>query len=86
MSAPTAPSGWTLDARDCVGSTNEEAAKHAESGAAEGLIVSARQQVSGRGRRGVYAVRIGVDNRAEADIICQKLRGAGGSCVVVRNR
>lgn len=41
---------------------------------------------SARGRRGIYAVRIGVDNRANADIICQKLRGAGGSCVVVRNR
>jgi soluble lytic murein transglycosylase-like protein len=38
------------------------------------------------GRRGIYAVRIGVDNRANADIICQQLRGAGGSCVVVRNR
>ncbi|MGE0282097.1 MAG: lytic transglycosylase domain-containing protein [Rhizobiaceae bacterium] len=37
-------------------------------------------------RRGVYAVRIGVENRANADIICQQLRGAGGSCVVVRNR
>jgi soluble lytic murein transglycosylase-like protein len=38
------------------------------------------------GRRGIYAVRIGVDDRANADIICQQLRGAGGSCVVVRNR
>lgn len=38
------------------------------------------------GRRGIYAVRIGVDNRANADIICQQLRGAGGACVVVRNR
>jgi Transglycosylase SLT domain/SPOR domain len=39
-----------------------------------------------RGRRGVYAVRIGADNRAEADIICQRLRGAGGACIVLRNR
>jgi SPOR domain len=38
------------------------------------------------GRRGIYAVRIGVDNRANADIICQQLRGAGGACIVVRNR
>lgn len=38
------------------------------------------------GRRGVYAVRIGVDDRANADIICQQLRAAGGSCVVMRNR
>ena len=37
-------------------------------------------------RSGIYAVRIGVDNRANADIICQQLRGAGGSCVVMRNR
>jgi soluble lytic murein transglycosylase-like protein len=39
-----------------------------------------------RGRRGIYAVRIGSDNRAEADIICQKLRGAGGACIVLKNR
>ena len=38
------------------------------------------------GRRGIYAVRIGVDNRADANIICQKLRRAGGACIVVRNR
>ncbi len=38
------------------------------------------------GRAGVYAVRIGADNRATADIICSKLRGAGGFCVVMRNR
>jgi hypothetical protein len=38
------------------------------------------------GRSGIYAVRIGVDNRANANIICQQLRGAGGACIVVRNR
>lgn len=38
------------------------------------------------GRRGIYAVRIGVDDRANANIICQQLRGAGGSCLVMRNR
>ncbi|MIL09249.1 lytic transglycosylase, partial [Salmonella enterica subsp. enterica] len=38
------------------------------------------------GRRGVYAVRIGVDNRAAADKICAQLRSAGGACVVMRNR
>lgn len=38
------------------------------------------------GRRGIYAVRIGVDNRLEADTICQRLRAVGGSCVVLRNR
>jgi hypothetical protein len=38
------------------------------------------------GRRGIYAVRIGVDNRAAANQICAQLRGAGGACVVMRNR
>lgn len=37
-------------------------------------------------RRGIYAVRIGVDDRAGADTICQKLRSVGGACVVMRNR
>lgn len=38
------------------------------------------------GRRGVYAVRIGADSRKAADEICGQLRGAGASCLVVRNR
>jgi hypothetical protein len=38
------------------------------------------------GRRGIYAVRIGADSRADADAICRQLRTAGGSCVVLRNR
>jgi soluble lytic murein transglycosylase-like protein len=38
------------------------------------------------GRRGIYAVRIGVDDRGEANVICQKLQSVGGACVVVRNR
>ncbi|TPK95177.1 lytic transglycosylase domain-containing protein [Mesorhizobium sp. B2-4-14] len=38
------------------------------------------------GRRGIYAVRIGVDDRAVANVICQKLQSVGGACVVVRNR
>ena len=38
------------------------------------------------GRRGIYAVRIGADSRAAADAICSKLHGAGGSCIVRRNR
>jgi hypothetical protein len=37
-------------------------------------------------RRGIYAVRIGVDSRASADKICAQLRTVGGSCVVMRNR
>ena len=38
------------------------------------------------GRRGIYAVRIGADNRREAAVICQSLHSVGGSCIVVRNR
>ncbi len=41
---------------------------------------------SARGRRGIYAVRIGADSRASANDICRQLRAAGGSCVVLRNR
>lgn len=37
-------------------------------------------------RRGIYAVRIGVDDRAGANAICQRLRSVGGACVVLRNR
>lgn len=37
-------------------------------------------------RRGIYAVRIGVDSRSSADKICAQLRSVGGSCVVMRNR
>lgn len=38
------------------------------------------------GRRGIYAVRIGADDRSEAAVICQSLHSVGGSCIVVRNR
>jgi hypothetical protein len=38
------------------------------------------------GRRGIYAVRIGAENRSEADAICRELRQAGGSCIVLKNR
>ncbi|RWA68764.1 lytic transglycosylase domain-containing protein [Mesorhizobium sp.] len=38
------------------------------------------------GRRGIYAVRIGADSRAEANGICDKLQSVGGACVVMRNR
>lgn len=38
------------------------------------------------GRSGIYAVRIGADDRAEADAICSNLHRAGGSCVVLKNR
>lgn len=41
---------------------------------------------SPRGRRGIYAVRLGAESRAEADAICRNLRSAGGACIVLRNR
>lgn len=40
----------------------------------------------GYARRGIYAVRIGAGSRQAADDICRKLHGAGGSCIVRRNR
>ncbi len=41
---------------------------------------------SGRGRIGIYAVRIGAETRGEADDICSSLRRSGGACIVTRNR
>lgn len=38
------------------------------------------------GRRGIYAVRIGADSRKDANIICGRLRLAGGACLVMKNR
>ncbi|WP_343713557.1 biotin--[acetyl-CoA-carboxylase] ligase [Inquilinus sp.] len=48
----TLPEGWRLDARDSVGSTNDEARALAAAGAPHGTIVWARRQEAGRGRRG----------------------------------
>jgi BirA family transcriptional regulator, biotin operon repressor / biotin---[acetyl-CoA-carboxylase] ligase len=49
---PVLPDGWTLVARDRVGSTNDEAGLLAEAGAPEGTFIWAREQTGGRGRRG----------------------------------
>jgi hypothetical protein len=38
------------------------------------------------GKRGIYAVRIGADDRKTANGICTKLQSVGGACVVMRNR
>ncbi|ALJ35042.1 biotin--[acetyl-CoA-carboxylase] ligase [Azospirillum brasilense] len=46
------PPGFRVMAFDSVGSTNDEAKAFARSGAAEGTIVWAKRQESGRGRRG----------------------------------
>jgi hypothetical protein len=39
-----------------------------------------------RGPRAFYQVRIGADDRASADALCNTLRKAGGACLVLRNR
>ena len=49
---PVLPDGWTLVALESVGSTNDEATRLADAGAAEGTVVWAREQSGGRGRRG----------------------------------
>lgn len=49
---PELPPGFTLVALDETGSTNDELRRLAREGAEEGLIVSAKRQTSGRGRRG----------------------------------
>ena len=56
-----------------------------------GSVLSGHDPVVSRirspmGRRGIYAVRIGANDRAEADRICATLKRAGGACVVSRNR
>ena len=54
--APVLPDGWTLVALDSVGSTNDEASRLADAGAAEGTVVWAGEQTGGRGRRGRHWV------------------------------
>jgi hypothetical protein len=39
-----------------------------------------------RGTRPLYQVRIGADTRAAADRLCDRIRGSGGACMVLRNR
>jgi hypothetical protein len=41
---------------------------------------------SSRGTRTFYQVRIGEDTRAAADNLCNRIRRAGGACLVLRNR
>lgn len=50
--APALPGGFRRVAFDSVGSTNDEAKRFASGGASEGLIVSAGEQLAGRGRLG----------------------------------
>jgi hypothetical protein len=52
-------------------------------GSYEPVVSRVRSRI---GRAGIYAVRIGAEDRTEADAVCRKLRTAGGFCVVMRNR
>ncbi len=38
-----------------------------------------------RGSRPFYAVRVGADTREKADELCNRIRRAGGACLVLRN-
>jgi hypothetical protein len=38
-----------------------------------------------RGTRTFYQVRIGADTRVAADDLCNRIRRAGGACLVLRN-
>ena len=38
-----------------------------------------------RGTRTFYQVRIGADTRPAADDLCNRIRRAGGACLVLRN-
>ncbi|MPZ40218.1 MAG: transglycosylase SLT domain-containing protein [Rhizobiales bacterium] len=46
-------------------------------------IVSS-QVLRSRGTRPLYQVRIGADTRTEADSLCERIRKAGGACMVLR--
>jgi hypothetical protein len=38
-----------------------------------------------RGRRSLYMVQIGADNRGDAGKLCAELRSRGGACIVQKN-
>ncbi len=46
-------------------------------------IVSS-QLLRSRGTRPLYQIRIGADTRTEANSLCQRIRKAGGACLVLR--
>jgi hypothetical protein len=39
-----------------------------------------------RGPRAFYQIRVGAESRADADVLCAKLRRTGGACMVLRNQ
>ena len=44
-----------------------------------------RATAPSRGRRSIYAVRIGADSRQDAEKLCARLRGKGGFCIIMKN-
>lgn len=42
-------------------------------------------QMLSRGSRAFYQVRVGLPSRAASDSLCDRLRAAGGACLVLRN-
>jgi hypothetical protein len=44
-----------------------------------------RSSLRSRGTRAFYQVRVGESSRQAADALCERLRGAGGACMVLRN-
>jgi len=44
-----------------------------------------RATLRSRGTRGLYQVRVGTQTRIEAERLCNRIRGAGGACMVLRN-
>src|SRR5215204_1949875 len=46
------------------------------------MVIGARMR--GRGTRVFYRVRVPMQTRKEAEALCTKIRGAGGSCIVLK--
>jgi SPOR domain len=42
-------------------------------------------QLRNRGTTAFYRVRVPADSRTAADTLCNRIRSAGGACVVLRN-
>ncbi|MDH3196311.1 MAG: lytic transglycosylase domain-containing protein [Hyphomicrobiales bacterium] len=52
-------------------------------GGHEPIIV--RAKAPSRGRRPIYAIRIGAEDKRAAEKLCARLRGKGGFCIVMKN-
>jgi hypothetical protein len=45
-----------------------------------------RTLLRSRGTRPFYQVRVGAQTRGDANALCKRIRGAGGACMVLRNK